>query len=109
MRRVALFGDSIIDNSIWISDPTKSITHQLRAKLPRHEIIDFTMDGLTLKDMTHHAARVTKYYFPVHRTISDLPAYNIICDYASIKGSLRDEGNFPLHGLKVLGSESGSL
>ncbi len=97
---VCLFGDSVLDNSIWLRNPRRSVVVQLREVLRAEardgehiSVTDFSVDALKLSDMnTGPPNHLTKDYFAMHRYILDLPAYNLLESYDSV----------PVHDVAVL-------
>ena len=91
---VYLFGDSVIDNSVWLSDPSQSVAQRLAQRLAPHNatVTDLSVDALKLEDMVQRPNHMTRDYFAMHRYVCDLPAYTIADRYEDI----------PKHGLSVV-------
>lgn len=83
---VYLFGDSVIDNSVWLTDPSQSVAHRLAQRIAPHNaaVTDLSVDALKLEDMAQRPNRMTRDYFAMHRYICDLPAYTIVDRYEDI-------------------------
>lgn len=83
---VYLFGDSVIDNSVWLADPSQSVAQRLTQRLAPHNatVTDLSVDALKLEDMLQRPNHMTRDYFAMHRYVCDLPAYAIADRYEDI-------------------------
>ena len=83
---VYLFGDSVIDNSVWLADPSQSVARRLAQRIAPYSatVTDLSVDALKLEDMERRPNRMTRDYFAMHRYICDLPAYTIVDCYEDI-------------------------
>lgn len=88
--RVCLFGDSVLDNTIWLDDPRRNIETQLRAALAEQfgggavALRDYTIDGLMAKEMRESPNVQTKLYFSMHRQLYKMPPYRIVDSYERV-------------------------
>ena len=82
---MCLFGDSILDNTIWLRNSQNTVESQIRTALgPSVELQDYTIDGLTVEDMLKRPNCQTRLYFSMHRALQRMPPYALLNNYSEV-------------------------
>lgn len=55
--KLVLLGDSVLDSSYWLSDPTDNLTTQLRKLMPEYEVVNLAVDQMTTYDLEKRTPR----------------------------------------------------
>lgn len=60
--KIVLMGDSILDNSVWLKDPTKDLKHQLQDAMGKDfEIVNLAVDQMSTHDLEKRESHVNPW------------------------------------------------